>query len=45
MAAIVLQLGRKYLFPAARIAVCAPETTEELEQGLHILKDLLDSLS
>lgn len=38
-------VGKEIPVPAARIAVCAPETTEELEQGLHILKDLLDSLS
>ncbi|WP_339238299.1 PLP-dependent aminotransferase family protein [Oceanobacillus sp. FSL W7-1281] len=29
---------------AVRVAVCAPETTEELEHGLLILKRLLDSI-
>lgn len=29
---------------AVRVAVCAPETTEELEHGLIILKRLLDSI-
>lgn len=29
---------------AVRISICAPETIEELEQGLKVLKKLLDSL-
>lgn len=38
-------VGKETPIPAARIAVCAPETLEELERGLRILKGLLDSLS
>ncbi|WP_366249709.1 PLP-dependent aminotransferase family protein [Terribacillus aidingensis] len=30
---------------AVRVSVCAPKTTEELEQGLAILKNLLDKIT
>lgn len=36
-------VGKEMPVPAARIAVCAPNTLEELEHGLHILRNLLDS--
>lgn len=37
-------VGKEVPAAAARIAVCAPETTAELKQGLLILKELLDRL-
>ena len=38
-------VGKEAPIAAARLAVCAPESPEELEQGLIILKQLLDILS
>ena len=38
-------VGKEAPIAAARLAVCAPESPEELEQGLKILKQLLDMLS
>lgn len=37
-------VGKNTPVAAARIAVCAPETLDELENGLQLLKALLDSL-
>lgn len=37
-------VGKETPIPAARIAVCAPESMEELERGLRILRGLLDGL-
>lgn len=37
-------VGRETPVAAARIAVCSPETPEELENGLRLLKKLLDTL-
>ena len=38
-------VGKEAPVAAARLAVCAPESIEELERGLIILKQLLDTLS
>lgn len=37
-------VGKEMPVAAARIAVCVPDTLEELEQGLRILRGLLDAL-
>lgn len=38
-------VGKEAPVAAARLAVCAPQSLEELEKGLMILKQLLDTLS
>ena len=38
-------VGKEAPVAAVRLAVCAPQSTEELEKGLMILKGLLDTLS
>lgn len=35
-------VGKEIPVAAARLAVCAPQTKEELKKGLYILKDILD---
>lgn len=37
-------VGKEAPVAAARLAICAPQSMEELEEGLGILKDLLDHL-
>lgn len=36
-------VGKEVPVSAARLAVCAPKTKEELTKGLHILKDILEN--
>ena len=36
-------VGKEVPVAAARLAVCAPQTKEELKKGLHILKGILDN--
>lgn len=36
-------VGKEAPIAAARLAICAPQTMDELEKGLRILKEILDS--
>lgn len=37
-------VGKEEPIAAARLAICAPESIEEMKQGLRILKEILDNL-